>query len=299
MLLEFVNENNRIPKCEEIYKGVKLGQFWSGIKQNNKNKLYKNYFEKNEILRKDYERAQSNKKENEGKEIITPEQKCNLLLEFINLENRLPVKSEIYKGVTLGNFFDHIKQGDHKLLYKNYIDKNKMAKEAYEKVNQMKEEKKGKEIITPDQKSFMLLEFVNENNRIPKCEEIYKGVKLGQFWSSLKQNNKNKLYKNYLDKNKMLKEDYEKVNQMKEEKKGKEIITPDQKSFMLLEFVNVEKRVPIVIEIYKGVKLGKFWDGIRHGKSYILYKKYFEKNEILRKDYERVQSNKKGKEVFQ
>jgi hypothetical protein len=145
----------------------------------------------------------------------------------------------------------------------------------------------------------MLLEFVNENNRIPKCEEIYKGVKLGQFWSSLKQNNKNKLYKNYLDKNKMLKEDYEKVNQMKEEKKGKEIITPDQKSFMLLEFVNVEKRVPIVIEIYKGVKLGKFWDGIRHGKSYILYKKYFEKNEILRKDYERVQSNKKGKEVFQ
>ena len=60
-----------------------------------------------------------NKKNKEKK--FTPDQKCNLLLEFINLENRLPVKSDIYKGVKIGQFLDGIKQGDNKLLYKNYL----------------------------------------------------------------------------------------------------------------------------------------------------------------------------------
>ena len=57
---------------------------------------------------------------------------------------------------------------------------------------------------------------------------------------------------------------------------------------MLLEFVNVEKRVPIVIEIYRGVRIGRLWDGIRHGRSNNLYKQYLEKNEILKIDYTRV-----------
>ena len=161
------------------------------------------------MLKKDYERCQKNKEEKKGKEIITPEQKSNLLLEFINKEKRIPVKSELFKEVQLGNFWDSIKHGHNNKIYKNYLEKNEMLKKHYERCQKNKEEKKGKEIITPEQKCNLLLEFINKENRLPTQKEIYKEVKLGSWWDSIKHGHNNKIYKNYLEKNEMLKKHYE------------------------------------------------------------------------------------------
>ena len=253
LLLEFVDQNNRTPKCEEIYKGIKIGQFWNSIKQGNHNNLYKLFLEKNEILKIEYERLIKNR---EGKEVITPDQKCNLLIEFVNQNNRSPKFEEIYKETKIGHFFSSIKQGLNNNLYKLYLEKNEILKIEYERVKLLKEEKKGKEIITPEQKCNLLLEFVSIENRQPAHIDIYKKVKIGMFWNNIKQRNNNNLYMKYLETNVILRESYERVKKLKD----KEIITPEQKCFMLLEFINVEKRLPTQNEIYKNVKLGKFWD---------------------------------------
>ena len=139
------------------------------------------------------------------------------------------------------------------------------------------------------------MEFVNENNRIPTQKEIYKGIKLGIFWDNIKGRNNN-LYNQYLDQNELLREDYERVRKNREENKDKEVITPDQKCIILLEFVNENNRIPTQKEIYKGIKLGIFWDNIK-GRNNNLYNQYLEQNEMLKIDYTWVQKNKKGKEV--
>ena len=98
-----------------------------------------------------------------------------------------------------------------------------MLREDYERVRKNREENKDKEVITPDQKCIILLEFVNENNRIPTRKEIYKGIKLGIYWGTIKGRSNN-AYKNYLEKNLILRTNYERVQKIKEEKKGKEVV---------------------------------------------------------------------------
>ena len=220
LLLEFVNENNRIPTQKEKYKEVRLGQFWSNIKCRSNN-LCKQYLEQNELLREDYERFRKNREENKDKEVITPDQKCIILLEFVNENNRIPTAKEIYKGIKLGIFWATIKGGQsNNVVYKQYLDQNELLREDYERVRKNREENKDKEVITPDQKCIILLEFVNENNRIPTQKEIYKGIKLGIFWDNIKGRNNN-LYNQYLEQNEMLKIDYTWVQK---NKKGKEVV---------------------------------------------------------------------------
>ena len=87
----------------------------------------------------------------------------------------------------------------------------------------MKEEKKGKKQYTPEEKADLLLEFVQINNRCPKKDEVWNGVKIGIFWDNIKQGLHKKLYETTLSKNHILKEDYDRVQLLKEEKKGKRI----------------------------------------------------------------------------
>ena len=197
-----------------------MGIFWATIKGGQSNNVvYKQYLEQNEMLREDYERVRKNREENKDKEVITPDQKCIILLEFVNENNRIPTQKEIYKGIKLGIFWDNIK-GRNNNLYNQYLDQNELLREDYERVRKNREENKDKEVITPDQKCIILLEFVNENNRIPTQKEIYKGIKLGIFWDNIKGRNNN-LYNQYLEQNEMLKIDYTWVQK---NKKGKEVV---------------------------------------------------------------------------
>jgi superfamily II DNA or RNA helicase len=150
--------------------------------------------------------------------------RVNLLLEFVNENNRIPTTKEIYKEVRLGRFWGSIKQGFNNNLYKQYLEKNELLREDYERFRKIREENKDKEVITPDHKCIILLEFVNENNRIPTTKEIYKGIKLGQFWGSIKAGQSNNLYKKYLEQNEILKIEYERFRKIREENKDKEVV---------------------------------------------------------------------------
>ena len=63
--------------------------------------------------------------------------------------------------------------------------------------------------------------------------------------------------------NDILREDYERCQKLKEEKKGKHQLTTEEKAEILLEFVEKKKRMPKRDELYEGVKIGIFWDGIK------------------------------------
>jgi hypothetical protein len=221
LLLKFVEENKRLPTKEEEYKGVKIGQFWASIKQGQSKKSYENKLSKNEILKADYDRVQKLKQEKKGKETLTPDFKADLLLEFVKENKRLPKNGEEYKGFKIRKFWDHIKQGDKKKLYEDKLSKNEILKADYDRVQKLKQEKEGKETLTLDFKADLLLEFVEENKKVPKQGEEYKGVKIGRFWDNIKQGRSKELYENKLSKNEILKADYDRVQKLKQEKKAK------------------------------------------------------------------------------
>ena len=71
-----------------------------------------------------------------------PEYKADLLIEFTEENNRVPGQKEEYKDFKIGQFWDRIKQGIHKELYETKLKNNSILKDAYDKLQQLKEEKK-------------------------------------------------------------------------------------------------------------------------------------------------------------
>ena len=88
-----------------------------------------------------------------------------------------------------------------------------------ERIHRVREDNKDKEVVTLDKKYNLLIEFVNQNNKQPKLEEIYKDVKVGKFWNNIKKGCGNNLYKKYVETNIILKTEYERIQQVKEENK--------------------------------------------------------------------------------
>ena len=295
VLLEFVEEFRRVPKYGEIYKGFKIGGFWDNIKQGQNTQLYLSILSKNPILREDYDRVQNHKEEKKTKKQWTPTEKSDLLLEFVVEFGTVPKFGEIYKGVVIGRFWNSIKQGQNTQLYLSILSKNPILRADYERLQNLKEEKKTKKQWTPTEKSDSLLEFVVEFGTVPKFGEIYKGFKIGGFWNNIKQGQNTQLYLSILSKNPILRADYERVQNLKEEKKTKKQLNAEEKAYLLLKFVEEFGRLPKQGEIYEGVKIGHFWDSIKQGHNTQLYLTILSKNPILRDDYERLQNLKEEK----
>ena len=70
-------------------------------------------------------------------------------------------------------------------------------------------------------KTKLLLKFAEDNGRVPKKTEEYDGVKIGIWWGKVKQGNCKEVYESTLSANKILKEEYERLQKVKEEKKDK------------------------------------------------------------------------------
>jgi superfamily II DNA or RNA helicase len=295
LLLEYVKESGKKPPIKELYKNIKIGIFWDGIKQARHKELYLEKLQYNEILKEDYDRVQELKKSKEGKEELTPSEKCDLLLEYVTeFKTKTPSKEKLYKDVKIGSFWGHIKHcSRHKELYLEKLQHNEILKEDYDRVQDLKKSKEGKK-LTPSEKCDLLLEYVTESGKKPSKEELYKHVKIESFWGTIKQGHHHKqLYIEKLQHNEILKKDYDRLQELKKRKEGKEL-TPYEKCDLLLEYVKESGKKPSKEELYKGVKIGTFWHTIKQ-RSHKLYLEKLQHNEILKEDYVRVQELKKSK----
>ncbi len=128
-----------------------------------------------------------------GKPQLKPEEKAEILLEFVEEKKKVPKRGEVYLDVKIGQFWDRIKQGQCKEIYENILSKNDILREDHErcqKLQKLKEEKKGKHQLTTEEKAEILLEFVEKKKRMPKRDELYEGVNIGIFWDGIKQRRK-------------------------------------------------------------------------------------------------------------
>lgn len=161
-LIEFYLAENRLPKTREEYGGVKVGQYLSGIRCGNINLTA-------EDIRKFEEAGIDIKiKYNEYK----MHRIVSLLIEFYELNGRLPKYNEEYKNVKLGSYFSRLRRGQIILSNEYKI----LLSEAGIEISE--EEEIHRNVI-------LLAEFYIKNNRLPYNSEIYKKVDLKQFFYSI------------------------------------------------------------------------------------------------------------------
>ena len=132
--------------------------------------------------------------------------------------------------------------------------------------------------LTPNDKALLLLKLVSTYNRKPNHKEIFEGFKAHVFWDSIKQGKNNDIYENILKHNPILREDYEKT---------KSKLKIEDKAKILLELVNLQKRLPKWKENYMGVNIYRFWSEIKQGANRKVYEEILSKNSILKFDYEK------------
>jgi len=290
MLLSFVDREKRVTKINDVVDGFKIGKFWDKIKQGQNRDIYLSIISKNKLLSDDYEKTQKIKEEKRGQKEMTIEDKANVLLSFVDREKRIPKQNKVVDGFKIGAFWSRMKQGKtHSDIYLSILSKNKLLSTDYEKTQKIKEEKRGKEMSQEDKANFILY-FVDREKRIPKQNEMVDGFKIGTFWANMKQGKTR--YLSILSKNKLLSDDYEKTQKIKDENIGKEKMTTEDKANVLLLFVDREKRVTKINEVVDGFKIGVFWNGIKQGSNRDIYMSILSKKPILSDDYEKTQKIK-------
>ena len=184
LLKEFIKENNRIPNCKEEYKNIKIGS-WCNVQR----KKYKKQILDDERIQKLEEIKIWKWGEKKISKKLSWDENYKILLDFIKENNRIPKKIEEYKDIKIGIWCTNQK--------KSY-NKNKLDNERIKKLEEVKiwkwGEKEEVKIWKWGENYKILLDFIKENNRIPKAKEEHNNIKIGAWCSKKRQlYNKNKL----------------------------------------------------------------------------------------------------------
>ena len=248
LLEEFYNEFGREPRWNEEYKGIKLGQFLNNIRKDNI-----------KISENDRKYLQ-----NLGMRLVTQNKqqlvyrKVILLGKFYGEFGRTPKLQEEYKGIKLGQFLNNIRRGHTKI---SEDDREYLQSLGIKLVIQNKQ-------LKVHEKVLLLSEFYERFGREPKCNEEYKGIKIGRFLSDIR-NGHTKISEDgreYLENLGMRLVDKSKQPPVHE------------KVLLLSGFYEEFRREPRWNEEYKDIKIGQFLNNIRNGHTKISEKdrKYLE-----------------------
>ncbi len=298
LLLEYVQINGKTPPKEyvDIKSGENIGHFFHNIKQGSGKRIYTGILSENEIIKKEYERFLDKREKEKNKDKFTPEEKAYMLIKYVEENKKIcPSNYKIPENsVRLGSFFSIIKNNNHKLIYKNILSKNEIIKKEYEKFQVLRENNKTKIKYSPEEKAYMILDYVEKNGEIfnSTYEDPITEVKLGIFFNGIKQGNYKELYENILSTNEIIKNEYEKIQVLKETRENTVQYSIEEKCFMLIKYVEENKKPPTKSYEDKetGVQLGNFFDRVKQGYIPKYYTEILSKNKIIKKEYDRFQN---------
>ena len=163
----------------------------------------------------------------------------------------------------MGHFGTKLSMEDVKKFMEHQLKFNQILAKDYDRVHQVKIKNLEKKKISTENKIKILLKFVEINKRTPKYKEEYQNIRIGAFWSGVKHGKYKEFLKDILQTNIILSRDYDRIQQVKIKNLDKEKINIENKAKLLIEFVEINKRIPKKEEQYKNIKIGHFWYNIR------------------------------------
>ena len=219
LLLEYVEREKCTPSKNYMYNEIALGHWWHHVKQGRCNNIYNTLLIHNKILYTDYNRIQNIKLIKKNIVSTTLQEKCILLLDFVEKEGRPPYALEIVNNVKLGSLWVRVKSRRIDDLYDSLLKINPILRQDYERANQKRAEKNEIEHKTPEEKAKMLMEWVKQEGRVPPQSLEWKGVKLGGYWNGAKNGGLHReLYQTLLSHSPLLKADYDRLQLLKQQK---------------------------------------------------------------------------------
>jgi superfamily II DNA/RNA helicase len=218
--------------------------------------------------------------------------KADALIEFVNINNKVPTQSKNIGGFKIGKWWFSIKQGQSHVIYIDFLSKNPILSADYDKTQKIREENKKKKKMSKQEKIEALLTFVCKNG-VPKTKDevevlgYLEKFKVGKWWQKIKLGKKIDIYDNFLSTNLILSADYENYHNKKK-------MSKEEKTKALLTFVS-KNGVPKtrdeveVIGYLEKFKIGQWWTEIKRGQYPDIYKAKISENCVLAADYNKTQ----------
>ena len=251
LLKEFIDKFDRLPKVNDIYKDIKIGQWLKTQKIKNRQGLLSNY------RKEKLESLDSNIFENIN-DIWnnTWDDNYEVLKEFIDKFDRLPTQKEVYKDIKIGSWIDYQKHNNKqgKLSDDRKEKLESLDSNIFENINDIWNN-------TWDDNYEVLKEFIDKFNRLPKVNDIYKDIKIGKWLNAQKIKNRQGLLSNYRK---------EKLESLDSNIFEKSRNTWDDNYEVLKEFISKFNRLPTQKEVYKNIKIGRWL----YDQKYRKYRKY-------------------------
>ncbi len=180
----------------------------------------------------------------------SPEEKAHMLVAYAEEHNTPPKQNVIKDGIQLGQFWSSMKAaGQCKEQYESIVSKNAILKQDYNRCQQAKKKKKK---VSSTEKAHMLVAYAEEHKTHPKQNVIKDGIRLGQFWMTMKTGCCKTQYESIVSKNAILKKDYEICQQKKK-------VSSTEKAHMLVAYAEEHDKPPKKRLIKDSLQLGLFW----------------------------------------
>ena len=290
LLLEYVEENNILPKNNTIYKGKNISNWLNQQKyliQNKDDYIYKK-LSVNLLIKQNIDIYLKNCETIKKK--IPFNEMAKILFEYCEKTGKIPSVRTQYNNINIGAWLNAKKHKLNKSTDKTYItlSKNELIKKNLDeylikKKNINKEDKK-----TFDDSLKILFDYCDENGIVPIRDTIYKNYNIGSWFRSQKSylnSNEDKKYIK-LSMNKLVKDNIDKYIENKQENKEKHFVSFEESLQLLFEYCDINNITPKQNVIYKNIPIGKWYQ----------YNKHLVKNKKNNEIYMKLSSNKLIKE---
>ena len=285
-LVAWVDQHGNVPSKTTQVEEFLMGQFWHSVKQGINPSVYQSLLSHNAMLRADYEKSAMKREAKKGELILSPEEKGRRLVAWVDQHGQMPkTTDDVY--VQVGQFWGNVKQGLNPSVYQSLLSHNALLRADYEKTAMKREAKKGKLILSPEEKGRRTVSWVEQYGKVPKTTEEVDEFKIGQFWDNVKQGNTQSIYHSILSHNALLRADYEKTAMKREAKKGMSKLSPEEKARRTVAWVEQYGKVPKSTEEVDEFKIGQFWVSVKQ-RNPSIYQSILSHNALLRADYEKA-----------
>jgi len=270
MLLKYVERESKLPAQRfQTEEGVKLGIFWNQLLCGQHPNILASLKQKSNMIQEAHMNHESTRPTSKT---FRPEEKAEILLEYIRRENKVPPEGCVTnEGVFL-----------HKFLYKLFselLEKSNALRESHERYLNKKKHKK---VFSPKQKSEMLVQYVNENGKLPTQDFVNsEGVKLYDFLHNCYAGKNSGLFLEIKEKSKIIKDGH----QLHLTKKDKKTLSPKEKALILLNYCETSKQCPkhnfVAVEEGIKVNLGFFWNNLLQGHNSDIFEELKQKSSVI------------------
>ncbi len=256
LLFEFCNKNSRVPTVNENYKSKNIGRWLHTQKElinSNTDKLY------TKLITNKYIKGSLNDyleylDKNKDKVKLKWDEWKNLLFEFCNKNNRVPIRKDKYKSQNIGGWLQNQKgkiNSNEDDLYKK-LATNEYIKQSLDEYLEHKKQNKDKVKLKWNKWKDLLFEFCDINKKCPISRDKYKNQNIGSWLQDQKKkinSNKDELYKK-LAVNEYIKQSLDEyLDPWKKWNKLKDL---------LFKFCDINKKCPSNKDKYKNHNIGSW-----------------------------------------